>query len=201
MKLQGLVLATILERLQKDVTARRRGEDWKPDYGCAGNKVSDVALEDVVAATHRGLSKWRSPASVTRKRSVPKCNLGTRGWREAFPSTTWEREALGTRGWDRGRGRERRTRRSRYPQSSILHPRFRYSNPLFPHARNASQSDAGRSVISCEKSLIILRDRRLRRGRCRCHRPFRRVTRCKDPAAASRLRPPRACWSAPGRPR
>ena len=72
---ERFMLATVFERLDKDVAACRGSEDGKPRDRGAGNEVGEVAFEDAVAAAHGGHSAWRSAASKT----------------SAFPSATWER--------------------------------------------------------------------------------------------------------------
>jgi hypothetical protein len=53
-QLELFVLATVLERIYKDVAASGGGEDGKPGNGGGGDKVGVSVFENSVAAPHMG---------------------------------------------------------------------------------------------------------------------------------------------------
>src|SRR6185437_9608027 len=82
--LERFMLATVLERLDEDVAAQRRGEDREPGDCGAGDKVGEVAFENAVAAAHgggRNMAKRSFEDKDVRRSQVQLGNEGNLGTR------------------------------------------------------------------------------------------------------------------------
>jgi hypothetical protein len=70
------MLSTVLERLEENVAASRRRENWKPFHNRTSHEVGAIWVVNAVAAAHSGYALAKQSFE---DKCVPKLELGNEG--------------------------------------------------------------------------------------------------------------------------